>query len=70
MQLLCIRARLTESSIADSERSVILQQVSHGISVRMAIMAMVMGNQPPGNKTLEDKTLEDKTTGSQSEETA
>lgn len=33
-----------DSAVADSERSVILQQVSHGISVRMAIMAMTMGN--------------------------
>jgi aspartate carbamoyltransferase catalytic subunit len=40
-----------ESSIADSERSVILQQVSHGIAVRMAIMAMVMGNHPPVNQS-------------------
>jgi len=40
-----------ESSIADSDRSVILQQVSHGIAVRMAIMAMVMGNQPPANQS-------------------
>ncbi|MEM7026682.1 MAG: aspartate carbamoyltransferase catalytic subunit [Pseudomonadota bacterium] len=31
-----------ESSIADSNRSVILQQVSHGIAIRMAVMAMCM----------------------------
>ena len=31
-----------DSSIADSKRSVILQQVSHGIAVRMAVMAMTM----------------------------
>ena len=31
-----------DSSIADSNRSVILQQVSHGIAVRMAVMAMCM----------------------------
>ncbi len=31
-----------ESGVADSGRSVILQQVSHGIAVRMAIMAMTM----------------------------
>jgi aspartate carbamoyltransferase catalytic subunit len=40
-----------ESSIADSERSVILQQVSHGIAVRMAIMAMTMGNKATGSDT-------------------
>jgi aspartate carbamoyltransferase catalytic subunit len=31
-----------ESSIADGAQSVILQQVSNGIAVRMAIMAMTM----------------------------
>ncbi len=34
-----------DSSVADSDRSVILQQVSHGIAVRMAIMAMTMDSQ-------------------------
>jgi aspartate carbamoyltransferase catalytic subunit len=32
-----------ESSVADGSRSVILQQVTNGIAVRMAIMAMVLG---------------------------
>ena len=32
-----------DSHVADGSRSVILQQVSHGIAVRMAVMAMVMG---------------------------
>lgn len=32
-----------DSHVADGERSVILQQVSHGIAVRMAVMAMSMG---------------------------
>jgi aspartate carbamoyltransferase catalytic subunit len=32
-----------DSQVADSERSVILQQVSHGIAVRMAVMALAMG---------------------------
>lgn len=32
-----------DSHVADGERSVILQQVSHGIAIRMAVMAMVMG---------------------------
>lgn len=34
-----------DSQIADSYRSVILQQVSHGIAIRMAVMAMIMGSQ-------------------------
>jgi len=34
------------SSVADGPRSVILQQVTHGIAVRMAVMAMCMGNIP------------------------
>ena len=32
-----------DSGVADGEHSVILQQVSYGIAVRMAVMAMVMG---------------------------
>ncbi len=37
-----------DSSIADGPRSVILQQVSHGIAVRMAIMSRAMQPSPPG----------------------
>lgn len=33
-----------ESSVADGSRSVILQQVTHGIAVRMAVMAMALGH--------------------------
>lgn len=36
------------SSVADGPRSVILQQVTHGIAVRMAVMAMTMGTMPLG----------------------
>ncbi len=32
-----------DSEVADGKRSVILQQVSHGIAIRMAVMAMTMG---------------------------
>jgi aspartate carbamoyltransferase catalytic subunit len=32
--------------VADGTRSVILQQVSHGIAVRMAVMSMIMGTLP------------------------
>ena len=35
-----------DSSVADGEHSVILQQVSHGIAIRMAVMAMTMGRNP------------------------
>jgi len=31
------------SSVADGEQSVILQQVSYGIAVRMAVMSMLAG---------------------------
>jgi len=34
------------SDVADGPRSVILQQVTHGIAVRMAVMAMTMGSTP------------------------
>ena len=40
------------SDVADGERSVILQQVSHGIAVRMAVMAMTMGRSPEDSGTL------------------
>ena len=33
-----------DSSVADGQRSVILQQVTHGIAVRMAVMSMCMGS--------------------------
>ncbi len=36
------------SSVADGPQSVILQQVTHGIAVRMAVMAMAMGTVPLG----------------------
>ena len=35
-----------ESSIADGKQSVILDQVSYGISIRMAVMSMVLGRDP------------------------
>jgi len=36
------------SQVADGPRSVILQQVSFGIAVRMAVMSMAMGSKNPG----------------------
>lgn len=38
------------SSIADGPQSVILEQVSHGIAIRMAVMTMAMHNQAPINQ--------------------
>ncbi len=37
-----------DSKVADGPRSVILQQVSFGIAVRMAVMSMAMGTVTPG----------------------
>jgi aspartate carbamoyltransferase catalytic subunit len=34
------------STVADGPQSVILEQVTHGIAVRMAIMSMTLGSQP------------------------
>ncbi len=34
-----------DSEVADGDRSVILQQVAHGIAVRMAVMSMAIGSQ-------------------------
>ena len=36
-----------ESEVAYGPRSVVLDQVSHGIAIRMAVMAMVLGVAPP-----------------------
>ncbi len=41
-----------DSQVADGTRSVILQQVSFGIAVRMAVMSMTMRQQDPGAKGL------------------
>jgi len=38
-----------ESSVADGERSVILDQVTYGIAVRMAVMSMTLGGNVGGN---------------------
>ena len=37
-----------ESKVADGPRSVILQQVTHGIAIRMAVMSMVMDRESTG----------------------
>jgi aspartate carbamoyltransferase catalytic subunit len=39
-----------DSQVADGPRSVILQQVSFGIAVRMAVMSMAMQAQAPRTK--------------------
>lgn len=40
-----------ESSVADGKQSVILDQVTYGISVRMAVMSMVLGRKPDADLT-------------------
>jgi aspartate carbamoyltransferase catalytic subunit len=40
-----------DSHVADGSRSVILQQVSNGIAIRMAVMAMVLGVMPETKDT-------------------
>ena len=37
-----------DSQVADGPRSVILQQVSFGIAIRMAVMSMALGSQAGG----------------------
>jgi aspartate carbamoyltransferase catalytic subunit len=39
-----------DSEVADGPRSVILQQVTHGIAVRMAVMSMAMRSQQEGSE--------------------
>jgi len=40
-----------ESAVADGPQSVILEQVTNGIAVRMAIMSMTLGRQPSAEST-------------------
>ena len=43
-----------ESAVADGPQSVILNQVSYGIAVRMAVMAMAMSGQQSAQMIDED----------------
>jgi aspartate carbamoyltransferase catalytic subunit len=43
-----------ESCVADGKQSVILDQVTYGISVRMAIMSMVLGREPERTTSMEN----------------
>lgn len=45
-----------ESRVADGKHSVILEQVSNGIAVRMAVMAMAMGNLSEHMKIIDENT--------------
>lgn len=45
-----------DSSVADSNQTVILEQVSHGIAIRMAVMSMILG-QTPDNETTKGVNL-------------
>jgi aspartate carbamoyltransferase catalytic subunit len=39
-----------ESCVADGPQSVILEQVTNGISIRMAVMSMALGREPETNE--------------------
>ncbi|NNF96863.1 MAG: aspartate carbamoyltransferase catalytic subunit, partial [Halobacteria archaeon] len=39
-----------DSAVADGSQSVILEQVTNGIAVRMAVMSLVLGRAPQGNE--------------------
>nr|NIN34333.1 aspartate carbamoyltransferase catalytic subunit [Gammaproteobacteria bacterium]NIO61853.1 aspartate carbamoyltransferase catalytic subunit [Gammaproteobacteria bacterium] len=43
-----------DSKVADGSKSVILQQVSHGIAIRMAVMAMTVSHHSDTNTGNED----------------
>ncbi len=45
------------SSVADGPHSVILEQVSNGLAVRMAVMSMVLGRHPGADSSGEDHRL-------------
>jgi aspartate carbamoyltransferase catalytic subunit len=40
-----------DSGVADGQQSVILPQVTYGIAIRMAVMAILAGGQPSGNQS-------------------
>ena len=42
-----------DSAVADGAHSLILEQVTHGTAVRMAVMSMAMGHHPSGNMEAE-----------------
>ena len=48
-----------DSNVADGPRSVILDQVSYGISVRMAVMTMTLGREPEANNSKQDSHKKD-----------
>jgi aspartate carbamoyltransferase catalytic subunit len=43
-----------DSAVADGERSVILAQVTYGIAIRMAVMAIILGGSEPRRSRLPD----------------
>jgi aspartate carbamoyltransferase catalytic subunit len=50
-----------ESAVADGPQSVILDQVTNGIAIRMAVMSMAMGGQMSDrNRRLSAQTIERK----------
>jgi len=50
-----------DSQVADGRRSVILEQVTNGIAVRMAVMSMCLGNQRLGTQDLSRQSQEEAT---------
>jgi aspartate carbamoyltransferase catalytic subunit len=59
-----------EGDVAYGPRSLILQQVSHGIAVRMAVMAMILGrdekNESPVDSGLVERPAKDGRAGARS----
>jgi aspartate carbamoyltransferase catalytic subunit len=42
------------ADVADSERSVIVEQVTNGVAVRMAVLYLLLGGNEPALSTAED----------------
>ena len=47
-----------DSNVADGSHSVILDQVSNGISVRMAVMTITLGREPETEKVRQDSRID------------
>jgi aspartate carbamoyltransferase catalytic subunit len=44
-----------DSAVADGPRSVILEQVSNGIAIRMAVMSLCLGTQNRRGQAVQDE---------------
>ncbi len=54
-----IRGMEITADVADSERSVIVEQVTNGVAVRMAVLYLLLGGSEPADRRRRVNTLPD-----------